>query len=338
MTNQYLIHYGIKGMRWGIRKKYKDASDKTRAKRDKSSSRFQKKADKYQSEILKLDDSWRNRGTKRTLTKKRDKALKNRDRKLQGKLSTGQRNAALIGVALAAYGTYKLADSGNLTRLAAKGKEALFGGSTAWAKDAKLASYDNIDDIKKHVVSRINPNYGDIGTKMNCRRCTIAYELSRRGYDVQATRSVGATGQSAMGLHNALSPKQDKTNRFKYVVDVFKQTYEGGPVKDSLVSERGTSNVPGGPHAAREIFENLAKKPSKSRGELTTYWKSGGAHSMAWEILNGKPVVIDNQTGTVYDSAKALSAIADRVESADILRLDDKILNDDFLLRWIKNA
>lgn len=338
MTNQYLIHYGVKGMRWGIRKEYKDASDKTRAKRDKSSSRFQKKADEYQSEILKLDDSWRNRGTKRTLTKKRDKALKNRDRKLQGKLSTGQRNAALIGVALAAYGTYKLTDSGILTRLAAKGKEALFGGSTAWAKDAKLASYDNIDDIKKHVVSRINPNYGDVGTKMNCRRCTIAYELSRRGYDVQATRSVGATGQSAIGLHNALSPKQDKTNRFKYVVDLFKQTNEDGPVKYSLVSKLGISNVPGGPHTAQDIFENLAKNPSKSRGELTAYWKSGGAHSMAWEILNGKPVVIDNQSGTVYDSAKALSAIADGVKSADILRLDDKILNDDFLLRWIKNA
>ena len=331
MTNQYLIHYGVKGMRWGIRKKYEDASYKTRAKRDKSSSRFQKKADEYQSEILKLDDSWRNRGTKRTLTKKRDKALKNRDRKLQGKLSTGQRNAALIGVALAAYGTYKLADSGDLTRLAAKGKEALFGGSTAWAKDAKLASYDNIDDIKKHVVSRINPNYGDVGTKMNCRRCTIAYELSRRGYDVQATRSVGGSGQSTVRLHNAMSSKQNRMSTLKFALDLTK-------TKADLESARTASEILGSKNTAQDIFENLAKNPSKSRGELTTYFKSGGAHSMAWEILNGKPVVIDNQSGTVYDSAKALSAIAYGVKSADILRLDDKILNDDFLLRWIKNA
>ena len=39
---------------------------------------------------------------------------------------------------------------------------------------------------------------------MNCRRCTFAYELSRRGYDVQATKTLIGTGQDANGMNQML--------------------------------------------------------------------------------------------------------------------------------------
>lgn len=50
-----------------------------------------------------------------------------------------------------------------------------------------------------------HPEYGNsLGSFMNCRRCTFAYELSRRGYDVQATKTLIGTGQDANGMNQML--------------------------------------------------------------------------------------------------------------------------------------
>ncbi len=44
---------------------------------------------------------------------------------------------------------------------------------------------------------------------MNCRRCTFAYEMRRRGYDVAATRTTNGRGQTAVGVYNALNTEGD---------------------------------------------------------------------------------------------------------------------------------
>lgn len=112
--------------------------------------------------------------------------------------------AAVAGISVAAYVGYKAVDSGNMRRLLTKTAMAR-GESSVFRKNADLAKSDmGADEITHSVVSRINPGYGKFGTKTNCRRCTFAYEMSRRGYDVAATKTHGGTGQHVYGFYKAV--------------------------------------------------------------------------------------------------------------------------------------
>lgn len=149
---------------------------------------------------------------------------------------------------------------------------------------------------------------------MNCRRCTYAYEISRRGWDVKATKSINGTGQGPNGYFSSMF----RTGTSKW---------GGDAVKFDSAKDRATS-----------LFESLSKYPDRARGELAVSWKIGGGHSMAWEIVNGKPVLFDCQTKTIYDTAEKLKPLADYVKDAVTTRLDDAALNYGFLKRWVTNA
>ena len=62
---------------------------------------------------------------------------------------------------------------------------------------------------------------------------------------------------------------------------------------------------------------------------------------MAWEIFNGKPVIIDAQTMDVFENVEALAADKNGrslfLNKVSINRLDDVDINYDYLLRWSKN-
>ncbi len=59
---------------------------------------------------------------------------------------------------------------------------------------------------------------------------------------------------------------------------------------------------------------------------------------MAWEIIKGKPVIFDGQTGDVYKSKIDFTAIANSVKEVGFTRLDNIDLNNDYLMRWLKDA
>src|SRR4029077_17292919 len=91
----------------------------------------------------------------------------------------------------------------------------------------------------KEVVAPINPGYGDLGTKMNCRRATFAYEMRRRGYDVKATKSVKGTGQMPLSLLKATDPESHiKTGRYATMKAL---------VGESLAKDRWGRPAPPGP-------------------------------------------------------------------------------------------
>lgn len=97
------------------------------------------------------------------------------------------RRAKIAGAAIVAiYAAYKVGsfakDSGQLTAL--KNRNIVF------KTDKALASKDmSSDEIMDKIVSHINPGYGEKGTTNNCKRCAYAYEMSRRGYNVKATKN-----------------------------------------------------------------------------------------------------------------------------------------------------
>lgn len=90
--------------------------------------------------------------------------------------------------------------------------------------------------------------------------------------------------------------------------------------------------------APNDILSSLSKQPNGARGELGMMFKGGGGHSMAWEIVQGKPVIFDTQTGKTYKSALDIAQLSTNLTHSGFTRLDDKALNTNFLMRWVKNA
>lgn len=148
-----LYHYGVKGMKWGVRKKYKSKGRKRSKSQDKPSSDKKKKFE---------------------FTDKQKKYIKI--------------GAAVAATALVAYGGYRLAKSGKLDGMISSGKKYLdgkIGGNIDSETGLKLQSgkLSAAANAKK-----VNPKFNlkDRSTFMNCGNSTIAMELRMRGYDVQA--------------------------------------------------------------------------------------------------------------------------------------------------------
>lgn len=350
-VDDFLAHFGIKGMRWGVRKE-QEVSAETQAKRNEKAQRYVDKAASLQTRITELQSKRaisknpymraRMHADIRKLSVKKKEALDDAERKRQGKLSKKQKNAvqaaAIVAAIVASRVAYNNIQSGEARRKAIKGKDFVLrksGQGSRWKKSPYLASKDlDEDSIMRVVVNGINPEYGKPGTKMNCRRCTFAYEMRRRGFDVAATRTTNANGQNSAGLMNVLSPghKTVPTSTRSVIREVTRETERGktlsmlGGGKDKL--------------DPKDVFAGLMKHPEGARGELGVTWAPGGGHSMAWEVIKGKPVIFDTQNGRRYRSMKDLidDVGEDVIHSASATRLDNIPLNEDFLLRWVKNA
>ena len=364
----FLEHYGVKGMRWGVRKEESNKKqifrqDNRQVKREARAQKYVIKAETLQTKINEINkepaSNWftaqKTKSQTKNLSKERDRALRDAEAKRQGKLTSKQK-AIIAGVAFVsayatAYATYKVANTGEFNRMAMKGK-AFFEGQdgSSWKKAPKLASKDfDVSTIKFAVVDQINKDYGAPGTKVNCRRCTFAYEMRRRGYDVAATRTTTGSGQDRAGMYNALTPgakivQPGKVSKISRLVSEGVKNTSGDI--SSFTQHLDTMKTNGktlisassGGLKPTDIFSALSTQPNGARGELGVSWKIGGGHSMAWEIVKGKPVIFDAQTRRVYENPEALLKLTGAMKEAGFTRLDNVPLNEDFLMRWVKNA
>ncbi len=366
----FIEHYGIKGMHWGIRRDaYLDAR---RAKGQKRAQEYIQKAERLETKIIDLQAQKRTvKGYKRgriqdEISRSRvsqKAALADAQRFQEGKRLTAKqsknlRTALIVGGTLAAYGAYSATQSGNMRRLAVKGKQFILKDVDLPFKEKRSYARKDMDseEVFAKVVRGINPNYGQPGTKMNCRRATMAYEMRRRGYDVEATRTTNARGQDTGGLYNATNPGRNHVPAgilgisTRVLLDTAKDKFKIG---DSTFNERiqsdssfakgyhteevGSNSIFGSMVRGNDIFKGLSNLPNGARGEVGVSWNGGGGHSLAFEIFDGVPVIFDTQSRKVFRSGADIdTAYGSRIATAGFSRLDDLELDPDFLLRWVK--
>lgn len=221
-----LMHYGVKGMKWGVvnEDRGSDRSSKKADKRENKARNIEAVAAKAEvrlseikSEIDALPPGLKTTYKRSVLnTQKANQAdyvrLLHRDAQWvrEGKLTQNQKvllaGGILAGSALALYGAAMMADSGQLNSLSLRGEAFLKGKRFQFAKKDSLAQAATADSVLSNVVKGVNPNYDNAGGQMNCRRCSLTYELRRRGFDVEATPTSVGTGHTETGLINALTP------------------------------------------------------------------------------------------------------------------------------------
>lgn len=151
--NNELYHHGVKGMKWGIRKKYKPHP--------------RMKSHKHEEEP---------RQRRKGLTDKQKKYIK---------IGVG-----IAATALVAYGSYRLYKSGKFDNLISKGKAALQG-SADGANIGGFSTKKKPKTLEE-AIKGLNRYRGVEGKSANCTYCAVASELSFRGIDIEVKPSKGA--------------------------------------------------------------------------------------------------------------------------------------------------
>ena len=150
-------------------------------------------------------------------------------------------------------------------------------------------------------INGANPNYrkeqsvSDNYTK-NCQRAVLAYELRRRGYDVEA-------------VPRKLGNEYDE-NIYANVWYAFRNSAEY--IKSPLPKSGKTA-----------IEELLLEWGDGARAEISVYWQRGGGHVFIGENVDGEVIFLDPQTNKMNVEYYFNSVIPERTE---IIRIDNASL------------
>lgn len=335
-----ILHYGVKGMRWGHRKTEGAGGQASSGKTKSTNSLLTdpKVMNKKVSDLRIKDET--SPGSK---TQKVSNSRKLTD--AQKKLIAG---AAVVGGFAALNVAMRGKESGAFNSYALRGKAFLTGKKVPFKINKDLAKPMSADDILNNVAKQVNPDYKSMGGKMNCRRCTYVHELRRRGFDVHATTSASGWGQSESGVINAVT--KDGKDFFSNmslssgVATQGKSALAPGDTRSNPVKKIMLDNLKkpdfmstkGGSSSLR-VLEELAKQPEGARGEVVFKFPGAFGHSMHYEVIKGVPHIFDSQKGTLYNASKLVESKWDGFDSAEITRLDNVDLDLNFLTRWADN-
>lgn len=172
-------------------------------------------------------------------------------------------------------------------------------------------------------MSIINPEYSRDPESLyneNCSYCTIAYDLRRRGYDVEAGSEIDANDD---GYGDGMTPM------------TIAECYDGVTV-DDFVSIDELAEKYGADYTLYEMAaateKDMLSQGEGARGNLCVYWRQGGGHSVSWEVENGKVVIRDCQINRKMD----LMEYAQLSKSWTYIRTDNLAPNKN-VLQYVRN-
>ena len=196
------------------------------------------------------------------------------------------------------------------------------------------------DDGEMEEMAHVNKYYlDDKSYQNNCGYCSLALDMRRRGYDVEAI-------YDDVGVSADYLEKYYDNVKTEYTSLTYKDLLENGKIGPGWkeVLDRGRrGEVAGYDYTmdesvmaecqdiyANKIAEELESQGPGARGEISVVWYGGGGHSMAYEVdKNGMLTIYDAQANTTY----TIDQLADHVDpfnsgAAAIVRLDTATPND----------
>ena len=163
-------------------------------------------------------------------------------------------------------------------------------GEWRYWRDGKNRAEEMLPNLKRKTgvmtpkddMAACNRQYSKGGVyKNNCISCALAYDMRRRGYDVEA-----------MPI--------DTTSAINGSLPVQLGFYKG--------EKLDTFEVPKDLYAATKQFSNqILKYGDGSRGMLRIRWKNGDGHAAVWEVDDGSVVIRDPQNNTIVDLSDYMS-------------------------------
>lgn len=145
-------------------------------------------------------------------------------------------------------------------------------------------------------------NYEAYEFRNNCASCSLAYELRRRGYDVEA----GPITSTAPDVHMM-------GNMYGLSDASFLSNGKGVHKVTDINSDNEKRK-------AREIEQTILNTYGNgTRGQFVLQWRLMGGHSVVWECNDNKVIIRDcqsNETYTVLDEIE-------KAETCDFFRTDD---------------
>ena len=180
-------------------------------------------------------------------------------------------------------------------------------GEWRYWRDGKNRAEEMLPNLKRKTgvmtpkddMAACNRQYSKGGVyKNNCISCALAYDMRRRGYDVEAmpidtTSVVNGSLPVQLGFY-----KGEKLEVFE---------------------------VPSDDEAAMKQFsDRILKYGDGSRGLLRIRWKNGDGHAAIWEVSGDAVVIRDPQNNTIVD----LSDYLRRAKTFYYFRTDNLKLTD----------
>lgn len=166
-------------------------------------------------------------------------------------------------------------------------------------------------------LERTNPKFNESRDyQMNCQRCVWAYELQRRGYDVEALPTFKGDDLPRGGNWTKLSKNRLEGDNMVSVAQSFGQTKS---IKTELTN----------------ITETMNQWGDGSRGIVRVVWKGGrSGHVFNIENVGGKIIAYDGQTGKVRDLKQTLGNSIRNLTS--MVRTDNADLDMTQISKYVK--
>lgn len=255
-----LMHYGILGMKWGIRR--------------------------YQN----ADGTWTEAGKKRYGSKTLGSETK--DQIAPELVIAAAYLAPVVVVGTAGY-VAEAAEKGASRARESAAKKRIesdeIDPKTGLPKSPK--NYTAEEDMKL-----VNPSRGsgEADIQNNCGYCTLAYDMRRRGYDVTAKKDANGTDPFKLYKNFYKDAKPPKRVIPKEYEEMLKK-YENAP-SYMVTTDRNYKKYQKA--LINNLQSELLKQGDGARGYLGVRWSgTSSSHSIAYEVRNGKVDVMDAQSG-----------------------------------------